>query len=88
MKDHPAKKIFALLMALWCVGRLATLSGELRELDRELQALERIIAETELELAAPEKSGGENRRIEAGDLVFFDAGKRNCIVEVRPGRRK
>lgn len=83
-----AKKVFLLLMALWCAGSLCALAKELRALDRELGALEQAVEEAEQELSAPEISGGQSPMIEEGDLCFFDAGKRNCIVESRHGRGK
>ena len=77
MKFEAAKKVFALLMALWCAGRLCALGKELRALDRELGALERAIGAAEHELFAPEPSGWQGQLIEEGDLVFFDAGKQS-----------
>lgn len=87
MKRNPAKKLFVLLMALWCARSLTLLAGELRAMSRELQILEEAIRETELQIGALEEMP-EAREIQPGDLVFFDAGKRNCIVEARHGRGK
>lgn len=88
MKYRAAKKVFALLMALWCAGSLCALGKELRALDRELEALEEATKEAEQELYAPENPHRQVLLVEEGDLVFFDAGKQSVIVESRHGRRK